>query len=318
VITTSGARLALVALALLLVAGDVGAQTTYNRGRNVAPAFEGWLETADGTRSFVFGYMNQNWEEELDVPVGPDNTIEPGGPDLGQPTHFQPRRNRFVFMVPVPKSFKETDELLWKLTTRGKQAIAYATLRPDYKLDDQIIASETGSTGGGITDATTRANKAPTLSLAGDRHLTVKVGQPLTLVATVADDGVPRRGQGGAPVTRPRPPATTPSATPPVNPVYVPPARPVPGKFNALYVAWFVYRGSGEVSFDPEQVVLWEDSRTGANSPWAPLWQPPTGGPDGQWTTRATFSRPGTFVLRARADDGALYADQDVTVTVVP
>src|SRR4030095_4213194 len=111
------ARLAPAALPLRLAAADGGAQTTYNRGRNVTPAFEGWLETADGTRSFVFGYMNQNWEEELDVPVGPDNTIEPGGPDLGQPTHFQPRRNRFVFMVPVPKSFKETDELLWKLTT---------------------------------------------------------------------------------------------------------------------------------------------------------------------------------------------------------
>ena len=296
---------------------NAGAQT-YNRGKNVTPAYEGWLEHADGSRSFVFGYMNQNWEEELDVPVGPDNTIEPGGPDLGQPTHFQPRRNRFVFMVPVPMGFQEANEMLWKLTTRGKQAIAYATLRPDYKLDDQIIASETGSTGGGITDATTRANKAPTLSVQGDKRLTVKAGQPLTLVAKVTDDGVPRRGQGGAPtVQRPRASITAPAA-PRVNPVYVPPARPVPGKFNALYVAWFVYRGSGEVSFDPEQVVVWEDSRTGANSPWAPLWQPPAGDPDGTWTARATFSRPGTYVLRAHADDGALYADQDVTVTVVP
>ena len=49
--------------------------------------------------------MNRNWEEELDVPVGPDNTFNPGGPDLGQPTRFYPRRNRFVFRVPVPKDF---------------------------------------------------------------------------------------------------------------------------------------------------------------------------------------------------------------------
>ena len=49
----------------------------------MSPAFEGWERDADGTRYFVFGYMNRNWEEEIDVPVGPDNNIEPGGPDHG-------------------------------------------------------------------------------------------------------------------------------------------------------------------------------------------------------------------------------------------
>ncbi len=322
-VNTRLAQLTPLAIALCFVCHDAAAQT-YNRGKNVTPAYEGWLEHADGSRSFVFGYMNQNWEEELDVPVGPANTIEPGGPDLGQPTHFQPRRNRFVFMVPVPKGFKEADEMVWRLTTRGQQAVAYATLRPDYKLDDQIIASETGSTGGGITNAETRANKTPVLALEGAKRLTVKVGQPLALAANVTDDGVPRRGQGGQPTTpRPRAAAAAASAAgapaaPRVDPVYVPPARPVPGKFNALYVSWFVYRSAGDVAFEPPQVVLWEDSRTGANSPWAPLWEPPAAPSDGKWTASATFSRPGTYVLRARADDGALYADQEVTVTVVP
>ena len=76
--------------------------------------------------------MNRNWEEEIDVPVGPDNGFNVGGADQGQPTHFLPRRNRFVFRVPVPKGFTEKDELIWTLTTHGKTEKAYATLRPDY------------------------------------------------------------------------------------------------------------------------------------------------------------------------------------------
>src|SRR5205814_4801582 len=92
---------------------------TYARGQNVSPAYEGWEENPDGSFNFLFGYMNRNWQEELDVPIGPDNTIEPGGPDLGQPTHFLPRRNRFVFKVHVPKDWGDK-EMIWTLTTRGK------------------------------------------------------------------------------------------------------------------------------------------------------------------------------------------------------
>lgn len=113
-------RLVLVAAAVLLTCQSGGAQS-YSRGQNISPAFEGWERSADGTQYFLFGYMNRNWEEEIDVPVGPENTITPGGPDAGQPTHFLPRRNRFVFKVAVPKGFTEKDEMIWTLTTKGKQ-----------------------------------------------------------------------------------------------------------------------------------------------------------------------------------------------------
>ena len=53
-------------------------------GQTVSPAYEGWEQNADGSFNLVFGYFNRNWEEELDVPVGPNNTIEPGGPDQGR------------------------------------------------------------------------------------------------------------------------------------------------------------------------------------------------------------------------------------------
>ena len=314
-------RLALVAFATVLIRQDVGAQT-YSRGQHVTPAYEGWVEHADGSRSFVFGYMNQNWEEELDVPIGPDNLIEPGGPDLGQPTHFQPRRNRFTFMVPVPKGFKDTDEVRWKLTTRGEQAAAYATLRPDYKLDNITIASETGAIGGGGTNPESRANKPPTLTVDGPKALTVKVGAPLTLRTTITDDGVPKTGTVAAQTRQgPRPGAAAArsnAATPRVNPVYVPPTQLTPGKFNFLHVSWFLYRGTAAVTFNPPQILTWEDTRTGANSPWSPLWQPPTPTPVEKQTVQVTFSKPGTYVLRARGEDGMLYVDDNVTVTVVP
>ena len=70
--------------------------------------------------------------------------------------------------------------------------------------------------------------------------------------------------------------------------------------------------------FDPPQVKVWEDTRTGMNSPWAPLWEPPPVPEDGMYRVRVTFDEPGTYVLRARADDGGLYYDREVTVVVRP
>ena len=58
-------------------------------------------------------------QEEINVPVGPENNIQPGGPDMGQPTHLLPRRNRFVFRVHAPKDFGDK-EMIWTLTTHGK------------------------------------------------------------------------------------------------------------------------------------------------------------------------------------------------------
>ena len=90
---------------------SAGQSLTYVKGQNIAPAYEGWEQGADGTRYFLFGYMNRNWEEEIDVPIGRDNAFNVGGADQGQPTHFLPRRNRFVFRVKVPNGFGEKDEL---------------------------------------------------------------------------------------------------------------------------------------------------------------------------------------------------------------
>jgi hypothetical protein len=336
----------LTAAAAFILTGQSARAQSYTHGQNVSPAFEGWEEDPDGTKYFLFGYMNRNWTEEIDVPVGPDNNIQPGGPDLGQPTHFQPRRNRFMFRVRVPQTFTVKDEMIWTLTTKGKSEKAYATLATDYKIDNVVIASETGALGAGTSSPETRANKRPTVQVEGEKKRTVKVGQPLVLSAIVTDDGVPRRrgqggqggqagqageagrggqagrGQEGRGAAPEAPPVSDPGN--PVqgipgfnrNPAYNPPSRITVGKSNGLHFAWFVYRGTGRPSFDPPQVKTWEDTRAGANSPWAPLWQPPAAPAENRWTTQVTFAEPGTYVLRGRADDGALYTDDEVTVTV--
>jgi hypothetical protein len=317
-------QLLLIALAVLLICQRTNAQLSYSSGQSVSPAFEGWMQNDDGTADFLFGYMNSNWEEELDVPIGPDNNIDPAGPDQGQPTHFLPRRNRFIFRVRVPKDFAQR-EMVWTLTTHGKTIKAYASLKTDYLVENIDIMSETGALGAGTSSPEVRADKPPVIKLDGARTRTAKAGQPMPLVAWVTDDGVPKtrgRGQGGALTGRggagaaPAGAATPSAAAAGRNPIFNPPTRVTVGKTVGLHLSWFVYRSAGKVSFDPPQVKVWEDTRTGANSPWAPLWSPPPVPEGGKYETQVTFDEPGTYVLRGRADDGALFSDEDVTVNV--
>jgi len=314
------ARLALVAAAILVAVfparHDARAQSlTYSAGQNVSPAFEGWEQNADGSFNFLFGYMNRNWEEELDVPVGPDNNVEPGGPDQGQPTHFLPRRNRFIFKVRVPKDWG-TREVIWTLTTQGKTEKAYATLRLDSMVDDVVKASETGALGAGTSSPEVRANTPPVVRLEGDRRRTAKVGEAVPLVAWVTDDGVPKQRSIGLDQTTAAVRREEAEGRRVANPMMVPPRQATVGKRVGLHLSWFVYRGAGNVAFEPPQIKVWEDTRTGAYSPWAPLFTVPPPPKDGKWMARAIFDEPGTYVLRARADDGALTTDEDVTVVV--
>jgi hypothetical protein len=77
-----------------------------------------------------------------------------------------------------------------------------------------------------------------------------------------------------------------------------------------------VYRGPDTVTFDPPQTKVWEDTRDGGNSPWSAGWRTPPAPPDNKWVVRATFSKPGTYVLRCLAHDGGLSTFEDVAVVV--
>src|SRR5690348_2287360 len=244
------------ALVAALAAIAPAVSDSYNKGQVVYPAYEGWEQNPDGSFNMLFGYMNGNWEEEPDVPVGPANNIEPGGPDQGQPTHFFPRRNRFVFRVRVPKDFG-TQDLVWTLTTHGKTLKAYGSLLQDYFVDNMIFTSETGAIGAGISNPEIRANKPPVLEAAGDRIRTVNVGEPLILSAHVTDDGVPKPRARGAFLDRAG-----------FNDVkdlrMIPPRQVTVGSATGLWVACYVYRGAGKVYISPDLPKTWEDTRAGA------------------------------------------------------
>ena len=279
-----------VACVVVLTVGGVAptsGQESYSTGSNVAPSFEGWEENADGTFSMVFGYLNRNYDEILDIAIGPDNNVSPGPADQGQPTHFLPRRNRYVFRVRVPKDFGNK-EVVWTITANGKTEKAYATLKPEYVSDARVMMINNNA---GVRDSEKSINKAPIVKVEGAPKRTVKVGEPLTLTAFASDDGVPRAK-----------PATT-------------LAIGANGS-TGLRVAWFVYRGPGTVTFDPEQFNVYVDYRPKANTPWTPGWAPPPLPPGGMIPVNVTFSAPGTYVLRVQAHDGGLDSVQDVTVTV--
>src|SRR5260370_42640385 len=131
----SGARIAPAFIFFALLCCE--AQVRYSSGQNVVPVYEGWETNPDGSFNMVFGYMNRNYEERVDVPIGPENSIEPGGPDQRQPAHFYPRRQQFVFKVKVPKDWGDKD-LVWTLKSHGKEEKAYGSLTLIWQLSTLV------------------------------------------------------------------------------------------------------------------------------------------------------------------------------------
>src|SRR5271165_4486958 len=107
------------ATAAIMAADQLPMEPLHESGQSITGAYEGWFQNADGTFSFLVGYFNRNLKEEPDIQIGPNNRIEPGGPDQGQPTHFLPRRQWGVFTVTVPKDFG-TKKLTWTLASNGQ------------------------------------------------------------------------------------------------------------------------------------------------------------------------------------------------------
>jgi len=266
--------------------GLLSGNIKYNSGQTVQPIFEGWTKNADGSYQFFFGYLNRNHVEQLYVPVGVENRIEPGGPDRGQPSYFYTRFNRQLFSVTVPKDWGNK-ELIWTVTAHGRTERAVAWLRPDWEISPP---------GAGRGDT---KNQPPTLAVTASPAVTLPA--PLTLTATVTDDGLPaarggRGGRGGGGGNANRPPAFDNSEFKSTTPVNVPqverPARPPVG--GRLQVEWFVWRGPAGVTFTP----------------------PAANADQGQAVVTATFSRPGEYVLRARATDTQASTVRDTKVVV--
>ena len=184
----------------------------HDSGQNVTAAYEGWFQNADGTFSILFGYYNRNQKQDLDIPIGPNNRIDPGGPDRGQPTHFLPGRQWGLFTITVAKDFGK-NKLTWTLIVNGQTTAIPASLDPLWELAP-------------FKDATD--NTPPVVSFEGNSvqgprpitaSLTTTVANPLALKVAVSDDARVVPG-----MQKPK--------TPPVT------------------LVWSKFRGPGSVSFD--------------------------------------------------------------------
>ena len=311
-------RTTITALALLClaIAARPGAQSVeytnnfrYNIGQDVQPIFEGWSHAPDGSINMHFGYLNRNYVEMPTIPVGPNNIIEPGAPDRGQPTFFYPRTNRNMFTVNVPKDWPINRDVIWTLTVNGKTEKAFGWLRPEWEIDP---AGGAGG-GGGSQSPERKQNQPPSLAL--DPVANIKVSDKATLVATITDDGLPKPRPGGArrasAVGQETPPTLRGGVEAPVN---------VPGLARGGRGDDTPAGATAQVAVAPRQVArqrvaLQQAAAAGQQRPPGPtvswiVWRGPAnatfGRADFQGDKRivtATFTKPGEYTLRAVAND---------------
>ena len=182
-LTACGLCLAIALCSAIAIAQNVLVKHLHDSGQSITAAYEGWFQNDDGSYSILFGYYNRNEKQVLDIPIGPQNRIEPGGPDQGQPTHFLIRRQWGVFIVRVPKDFGDK-KLTWTITANGQTTTVPASLNPLWVISPVLDADgnepplmrldDGGPTGQGpLPVETTRATT---------------VGDPLELTVWVADD----------------------------------------------------------------------------------------------------------------------------------
>jgi hypothetical protein len=252
--------------------------TKFSSGQDIQPYFEGWIRNPDGTFDLVFGYFNRNWQEELAIPAGSNNSVEPGGADRGQPTYFLPRRQGWVYRVRVPRDFGK-QVLTWSITANGKTQKAYGELMPVEEITERIIMTR-----GNLNPGDDDPNKPPVIAITPVAALAVNA--PVTLTATVTDDGLPKP----RPVAPPKPasPGDATAIQAQANSSVV--ARP-----RGLTVSWMQIGGPARITFEPGGAAAVVN---------------------GKAEVRAQFTEPGSYVVRATANDGALSTKADLAISV--
>lgn len=203
----------------------------HDEGTSITGAFEGWFQNQDGTYSLLLGYYNRNQRQAVDIPIGPENRIEPGGPDHGQPTHFLPGRQWGMFTIQVPKDFGDA-KFTWTLVANGQTTVIPASLKVEYEVSPMREAAvgnsppvlrfeQSGPSGQGPVGVT--ANR------------TAKAGQPTPLTIWVADDGKFTSSSGARSKTLGAP----------------------------ILVTWRKYRGPGTVTFSKNKPAVDFDKTEG-------------------------------------------------------
>ena len=248
----------------LLLSGQQIPEPRKQFGGSATGAFEGWFTNQDGSRGFLVGYFNRNTQQELDIPIGPNNQIEPGGPDMGQPTHFFPGRQWGMFVVPVPKGFTPQDKFTWTLLVNGQVTTIPLRLNPDYVISpfSEIAVSNTPPVIRFEQNGPTIQGPVATLAKAPSR--TASLSAPLALTLWVTDDMKYTTGTS-APLATPRPPVT---------------------------LTWSKYRGPGAVTFDMAKPSVEKLPPGSDNAAFS-----------GKATTSVKFGESGDYVLHVIAND---------------
>jgi hypothetical protein len=266
------------------------------RGSSVTGAYEGWFYNKDGSIALLVGYFNRNTKQEFDLPPGPNNRIEPDGPDMGQPTHFQTGRQWGVFTIRVPKDFG-AKKLTWTIVTNGQTNAITLHTKPEWIVEPY--------------EDSANKNTPPTLKFAADGQgfagppqeiaatYTATVGVPFELTLWATDEG-PKMNlpEPGSRRGRSRGDAAAAAAA---AAGFTPPPP--------LAVSWSVFRGpAAPVQFDNQKPAI--DKEAG-----------------GKTTVHATFKEPGEYILRAQGNDSTgeggggfqcCWTNAHVKVTVKP
>jgi hypothetical protein len=287
-------------------------QTIRERGTSVTGAYEGWFYGKDGSTYALVGYFNRNTKQEFDIPPGPSNRIEPGGPDLGQPTHFLNGRQWGVFAVKLPKDLG-TKRLTWTIVANGFTNAITLHTQADYIVEPYEDAANKNTPPKIKFDPNGDTFTGPPLTVAAKYAATVDT--PLALDTWITDEGpkinVPERtnrgrgrgrgtadpnaaggaepdtagargadaaaaGRGGDAGRQGRGGRGGAAGRAGAGAEFTPPPP--------IAITWSKFRGPGDVKFDAAKPKV--DIEHG-----------------GKATANATFAAPGDYILRLEAND---------------
>jgi len=196
-------RLAVALVAVACMAGSavlaqqLAMEPLKDSGSNIYPAYEGWYKNDDGTFTLLIGYYNRNKKEILDIPIGPENKIEPGGPDQGQPTHFEVGRGWGTIAIKVPKDFGDK-KLLWTITANGKTVSIPFGVVKGYQIEPFLDAAMGNKPPVIKFSETGAALQGPPAPLAQANVINGAVGENVAIKYWISDDGNDEPPTGGS------------------------------------------------------------------------------------------------------------------------
>ena len=245
------------------------------RGASVTPAFEGWYKNDDGTFTLLIGYFNRNKKEILDVPIGPENKIEPGGPDQGQPTHFEVGRGWGTIAIKVPANFGDK-KLVWTLTANGKTASIPFGIVKGYQIEPFVDAAMGNKPPVIKFSENGPARQGPPQPLSQANVINGAVGENVAIKYWITDDGneeTPTAAGGGGAAAGGGGAAAGAAAA----------GAQGPGRRPRVSTTLTKYRGPGEIKFADNTPAVEKD----------------------MVNTTATFSLPGEYFIRVEGNDSS-------------